>query len=297
MKTLVVSLWLLCLPVMALGYQTTYNPFTQKPDYVGAGANLVIPGGLNFSSLNSISGSYTATSTDTVISASASGGAVTVTLDAASTKKGQLLSITKTDTSANAVTVKTAGSDTINASTGTFILNAAGQTLQIISDGTSLWLASILQATPPYVGYKDAPSAAQSVTASSSTQLVATEIRTPVRMTGIRFVDAATVTGSMQVGLYDKYGILIASSAETLCPAAAANTLSFTTAVNVQPGIYYLAIGADNTSVTFPKSSGNSNIGCNTFVANLPMANVTLSGSSTLNCFALTGIVSGGVTQ
>lgn len=149
---------------------------------------------------------------------------------------------------------------------------------------------------PPFIGTRDAPSAAQAVTASSTTQIVATYVPVPLTITGIRFVTGVQ-SGYCQTGLLDATGAKLASSVETLCPAPGANTMSFVSPVSVLPGIYYLTVGADNTTQTFAKSSGSSVIGCAFVATNLPIASVTLPGTTTSNCFALVGIVSGGLSQ
>lgn len=81
---------------------------------------------------------YTATIADHIILCSASGGAFTVTLPAANSRKGLVLEIKKTDASANAVTVTRAGADTIQGAT-TVSLASQYSTCTIFSDGTSVW--------------------------------------------------------------------------------------------------------------------------------------------------------------
>jgi microcystin-dependent protein len=88
--------------------------------------------------------SYSANTTLTVDDAglvlvNASGGARTITLPAANALGGRPIQITivKTDTSANAVTVQRAGSDTINGQTS--LLLAVGDRVTLISDGVNIW--------------------------------------------------------------------------------------------------------------------------------------------------------------
>lgn len=81
-------------------------------------ANQGTTGYTNNQTVRSVTGAYTAQQGDDVINASASGGAFTVTLNLALyTLKPE--KVCKTDTSANAVTVATSGSDTIYALGGT----------------------------------------------------------------------------------------------------------------------------------------------------------------------------------
>ncbi len=330
MKKLFTALILFLLPSLSHGYQTIFNPFTQKLDFVGVSSanipsgstqyiqntqtlqsgatfyvssgtvakNFGLRGGINFVSLNSQSANYTATSTDTFISMNAAGGVLTVTLNSAASLVGQLLHIDKSDISANAVTVKTAGTETIAYSTGSLLLNAQGQGVELISDGVSNWkLPNGFQATPPFIGYVPAPNTAASVTTSSNTALVAVYVPVPVRMTGLR-VNVGVASGQWQVGLYDAYGVRVASSTEVAMSATGSTTLSFVSAVNIPPGLYYLALGSDNTTSTFARAGSACVAGTNLITTNMPMAaSVTLPGTATANCFAFAGIVTGGISQ
>lgn len=77
--------------------------------------------------------------TATVWKINASGGAYTETLPPASTVSGLIYAIIKTDSSANAVTVKGSGSENINGS-NTFNLTAQYKVVIIWSDGTQWWI-------------------------------------------------------------------------------------------------------------------------------------------------------------
>lgn len=81
---------------------------------------------------------YTASSFDDLIPTDASGGAFPVNLPAASTYVGKILTLIKTDSSLNAVTIARAGSDTINGLTST-TLNSENETIRLQSDGVSKW--------------------------------------------------------------------------------------------------------------------------------------------------------------
>ena len=65
---------------------------------------------------------YTALSTDSVVLVDASGGAVTITLPPSGGVPGKTFVVKKTDTSTNAVTIATAGGETIDAQTDLTIL-------------------------------------------------------------------------------------------------------------------------------------------------------------------------------
>lgn len=67
--------------------------------------------------------------------------AFTVTLPAAAAMSGQSINAIKTDSSANVVTVKGAGSELINAA-NTTTLTAQYQAVELLSDGTQWFIAA-----------------------------------------------------------------------------------------------------------------------------------------------------------
>jgi hypothetical protein len=81
---------------------------------------------------------YTVLSTDGVVLGDASGGAFTFTLPTAASISGRLITLMKTDSSANRITIDGNGSETINGDT-TRILGAQYSFLRLVSDGTN-WL-------------------------------------------------------------------------------------------------------------------------------------------------------------
>lgn len=83
-------------------------------------------------------GNYTLTTSDQVILADSSGGAFTITTPAASSNSGRYFYIKKVDSSSNFVTLKGAGSETVDGAT-TFDLFVQWQAVMIVSDGSN-WL-------------------------------------------------------------------------------------------------------------------------------------------------------------
>lgn len=81
---------------------------------------------------------YAVAFNDGAILVDASGGAVTVSLPAASSEPGRLVHVKKIDASANAVTVDAAGADLIDGS-GTVVLAAQYDAVRLVSDGVSAW--------------------------------------------------------------------------------------------------------------------------------------------------------------
>jgi hypothetical protein len=72
------------------------------------------------------------------VRANATSGAITITLPAALARDGRLIQITKTDSSANAVTVARSGSDTINGA-ASYTLSNQYDSITVISDGSTSW--------------------------------------------------------------------------------------------------------------------------------------------------------------
>jgi len=83
-------------------------------------------------------GAYTATTTDEVISADATSAAFQITLPTAVSKTGQVYTIKRANSGANAVTVGTTSSQTIDGST-TYSLSAQYKYVSVVSNGAN-WL-------------------------------------------------------------------------------------------------------------------------------------------------------------
>ena len=96
-----------------------------------------------------LTGNTTLNADDGLVFVSAAGGNVTLTLPAANALAGtvagvarissQQLTIVRTDTSGNTVTVQRAGSDKLGAGTATAYLQFVGERLRIASDGVDTW--------------------------------------------------------------------------------------------------------------------------------------------------------------
>jgi hypothetical protein len=93
-------------------------------------------------------GNYTLTAADAVVLFNAAGGAVTATLPTAAGIAGRSYTIKKVDTSPNAVTITTSGSETIDGNLSGS-LSTAYQYINVVSDGTN-WdvLNGALTVTP-----------------------------------------------------------------------------------------------------------------------------------------------------
>ena len=80
--------------------------------------------------------SYSIASSDYTIGANATSGAITITLPDATLLSGQIFIVKKTDSSANAVTIATTSSQTIDGAS-TFVLRYQYQSIMVQSTGTS----------------------------------------------------------------------------------------------------------------------------------------------------------------
>lgn len=81
---------------------------------------------------------YTATISDDVILADATGGAFQVTLPTAAGNTGQVIEVKRVSTNANAVTIATTGGQTIDGASTYAPL--ALESVPMVSDGTNWWI-------------------------------------------------------------------------------------------------------------------------------------------------------------
>lgn len=102
-------------------------------------------------SVTSVSTTYTALTSDDVILASASGGSFTITLFTAVGNADKYLTIKKTDSSTNTVTIDGSGSETINGNL-TRVLSTQNETIRIVSDGSN-WHITNRQTLTSWIAY------------------------------------------------------------------------------------------------------------------------------------------------
>lgn len=108
---------------------------------------------------NSYTANHTATTTEQVLLASASGGAFTITLPTAVGVTGQSYTVKKTDVTANAVTIATTASQTIDGSAN-YVLYTPTSVLVVVSDGTNWQIMPSTYTPPPSLGvYRNAADA------------------------------------------------------------------------------------------------------------------------------------------
>jgi hypothetical protein len=119
-----------------------------------------------------------------------------------------------------------------------------------------------------------------------------------VTVSGVR-LKVTVQSGNVDVGIYNRNGVRIASSGSVACPAIGKSTVNFgNAAVLTTPGIYYLTLSADNITATFSASGADSLIGANSFASSFPLpSQLTLPGTVGAIAFSLVGVVNGGVNQ
>lgn len=86
-----------------------------------------------------VTGNITIGSSGTSFLCDASGGALTVTLPPASEQRDRMITIKKTDSSGNAITIDGNGSDLID-DTLTKIITVQYTSITIVSDGSDWWI-------------------------------------------------------------------------------------------------------------------------------------------------------------
>jgi len=101
------------------------------------GATFALLSGFQYN-VTTVTASTTLTTSNQVVLVNASAGAATITLPAASSGKGLLIIVAKIDSSANAVTVSRAGTDTIQGATSQTLSTQYSKSI-LMSDGTSIW--------------------------------------------------------------------------------------------------------------------------------------------------------------
>jgi hypothetical protein len=115
---------------------TTTTPALHKKRNAGDSGWDIVPGNGAWAPTVAKTTTYTATTSDYTIRCSASGGAFSVTLPAASTSTGLILVIKKTDATANAVTIDGNASETIDGAT-TVAISTQYQSFTLQSNGVS----------------------------------------------------------------------------------------------------------------------------------------------------------------
>jgi hypothetical protein len=247
-----------------------------------------------------VSAPYTASKSDQYIrvDASASPNGLTITLPAVSGIAGRIYHITKVDDSTNFVGIAPSGTDTILRQSG-YQLFSHEQAVGVSANGLSNWQP---YGNIPYplshIGNAIDTGYTGNVSVANTAWAIGVSVTQPVTLNGIR-LKVAVQSGNIDVGIYNRNGVRIASSGSVACPAVGKATVNFgNSAVLTTPGVYYLALSSDNITATFSASGVDSLIGVNSFASSFPLpSQLVLPGTMGAIAFSLVGIVNGGVTQ
>lgn len=88
---------------------------------------------------------------------------------------------------------------------------------------------------------------------ANNVYVYAFEIAGPVTITAVRWRMGGTATGHSNMALYTFAGSLVSGSdtGAQVNTASAANTFTYSTAISLQAGQYYLALACDNSTDTY----------------------------------------------
>jgi parallel beta helix pectate lyase-like protein len=175
--------------------------------------------------------------------------ATTITLPAPnathpSANPGRSITISKTSTSVNTVTVATAG----GAINGPLMVgNLSSQTY--VSDGTN-WNVVSSAAPVPWVLMAGDPSAYGGNAATANTAyFVGVTLQAAATLTGLRVrFNSVGGSGHYDVGIYDYAGNLLAHSGSTATASGAPLTYTLGTPLKLAPGNYWMAFWIDNAT-------------------------------------------------
>jgi hypothetical protein len=224
-------------------------------------------------STNTIVGTHAITSTDTIVFASSTlttPGTVIYTLPFSSNSfkngTGQIIQITKVDTTTGTVQIVTQDGNLIAGTTQLIVLNAVGQTDELVADGNNGWwpYGTGIQTTPFFLGIAQDGSGSNAMSASSDTVVCPFTSNVPVSIIGWRtFIvsGAGANVSNANFAIYDSYGNLQASSSTVTVPGSGAFLSKLSTPVNLPPGQYYAAMQMNGTA-TFGSESCNAGNGC-----------------------------------
>jgi len=196
----------------------------------------------------------------------------------------------------------TLGVATATSINGVVITTGGSSTNYLSEDGTYTTPAGGSSYIPPFIGNTTyAPNAAANTNAANRAWLIVCEVTQPCTITGIR-IGVTVSSGNIDVGLYDASFSRLASSGSTACPTANTKaTVNFTASAVITPGTYYLALTADNTTVTFTRSGLDTIMGLcfqNTAFPLPTTITPTYTGiGGGDRSFAIVGVVSGGISN
>lgn len=280
---------------------------TQVTTFTVSG-NLAMRGGLYVSTWTSagtggvVTATYQAGTGDQVIFASASAGAFTVTLPPATNSTNQVITVYKSDSSTQVVTVRANGTDFINGTTQQFVLNAIGQSGEVVSGAGGWWEhGGGIHPTPFALNALGKQNASVAIGVSSSVYTCAIDIPAPVAVTGFRYTGIAMAApGQISFGLFDKSGNLVVSTGPVYGVVGLGSVSLGSSYANVPAGQYYIGTQGSNSAISM---AGAANAASNPFcevtaetAMGMPATVTVVGGSATGRNFSTWLTVNGGRT-
>lgn len=199
---------------------------------------------INSVSKTSADSPYTILATDDIVLANATSGAITATLPTAASITGREITIIKTDSSANVVTIATTSSQTINGSTNDYLPNQYDK-VTYISDGSN-WLISAERRNPLL---KVATVTSNAATTSATSVAITGATVNPYVPAGSRKIiiratnqDATTVSGGTANAVIDIWdgtvgsGTQVAQIISTSTAGRTAHSVVETTPITIAAG-------------------------------------------------------------
>jgi hypothetical protein len=212
---------------------------------------------------------------------------------------GQVLSIYKVDTgTVPIVVVPNSGADTI-VGLSTFSLFGYGSNQDLISDGNHTWYPfnGPLRAPEAFIGHDELAGSPGTLTANTM-YFMTVRVNSPCAIKTGR-MKVSTASGNMSVAMYDLAGHVVVSSGPFAVPASGnSQGESFAMPpVTIQPGIYYLGMGADNGTASVGRYGINGGGGYFSLATNVspPAANITPAAPGSSNAQPAVALMCAGV--
>lgn len=153
-----------------------------------------------------------------------------------------------------------------------------------------------LSYTPAYLGITATPNSAQTTVANTAYTLA---ITVPVACTITKVaVYIGVSSGNIDVGIYNSSGTRLGSSGSVASPGTGSRLISLSSSVDLTPGFYYLAVAANNATISLGRYSTDNLLGSGAVATSFPLpSTITTPIAVSSRAYSIAGVVSGGVTQ
>ena len=144
------------------------------------------------------------------------------------------------------IRVNTASSTSVHLGVNTFLSNSSGE---VTDAGTSTRRDDRTATGRTWHGLVSGTHSTV-VATTNRVYLLPVMVGVRARFDRVRF-QVVTSSGSVQAGLYNADLAKIAASATSACPSTGIGSIVFASSVDVDPGLYYIALQADNATASF----------------------------------------------